>query len=73
MFKCIYSLSFMMYKKRYRILIFQSILSSMSNAKRNLLHVRAISGLRRHRLALDALSAGVVVLRVLANIGGTRV
>lgn len=35
---------------------------------RHLLHVGSVSRLGGHRLALDALSTGVVILRVLADI-----
>jgi len=46
----------------------------IQSQKKPLLHVRARSiRLRRHRLALDALSAGIVVLRVLADAGRARV
>ena len=53
---------------------FPSIPYPDSNAKEGLLHVgAAVVGLGGHGLALDALGARVVVLRVLADAGGTGI
>ena len=57
-------------KTRYHILISSRPSDSFSIP---LLHVSAVAGLRRYRLALDALSAGVVILGLLTDAGGARV
>jgi hypothetical protein len=60
-------------KVSYPHLPFTLFQHSISTQRSALLHVGAVSGLRRHRLALDALSTGVVILGLLADVGRSGV